>query len=33
VAATAPAQRLAERQLHALRLTMADLDASHPFYK
>jgi 3-carboxy-cis,cis-muconate cycloisomerase len=33
VAATAPAQRLAERQLHALRHTMADLDASHPFYK
>jgi 3-carboxy-cis,cis-muconate cycloisomerase len=33
VAATAPAQRLAERQLHALRHTMADLDAAHPFYK
>jgi 3-carboxy-cis,cis-muconate cycloisomerase len=28
VAAAAPAQRLAERQLHALRRTMADLDAS-----
>jgi 3-carboxy-cis,cis-muconate cycloisomerase len=33
VAATAPAQRLAERQLHTLRHTMADLDAAHPFYK
>ena len=29
-AATAPAQRLAERQLRALRHTMADLDASDP---
>jgi 3-carboxy-cis,cis-muconate cycloisomerase len=33
VAATAPAQRLAERQLHTLRHTMAELDAAHPFYK
>jgi 3-carboxy-cis,cis-muconate cycloisomerase len=33
VAATAPAHRLAERQLHGLRHTMAELDANHPFYK
>jgi len=31
VAALAPARTLAERQLHALRPRIADLDATHPF--
>lgn len=33
VAATAPAQRLAELQLQGLRGSTADLDSVHPFYK
>ncbi|WP_296951323.1 3-carboxy-cis,cis-muconate cycloisomerase [uncultured Massilia sp.] len=33
VAATAPARRLAERQLQALRAAMAALDATHPFHE
>ncbi len=33
VAATAPAQRLAERQLQGLRDSAAELDSAHPFYK
>jgi 3-carboxy-cis,cis-muconate cycloisomerase len=33
VAATGAAQQLARRQLQSLRHTMAELDASHPFYK
>jgi 3-carboxy-cis,cis-muconate cycloisomerase len=33
VAATAPAQRLAERQLQGLRASAAELDSAHPFYK
>jgi 3-carboxy-cis,cis-muconate cycloisomerase len=33
VAATAPAQRLAERQLQGLRSSAAELDSAHPFYK
>lgn len=32
-AATAPAQRLAERQLPGLRNGAAELDSAHPFYK
>jgi 3-carboxy-cis,cis-muconate cycloisomerase len=32
VAATAPARRLAERQLDGLRQAMAELDATHPFH-
>jgi 3-carboxy-cis,cis-muconate cycloisomerase len=32
-AAAEPAQRLAERQLQALRQTMATLDATHPFHE
>ncbi len=33
VAATAPARRLADRQLQALRPAMAALDATHPFHE
>jgi 3-carboxy-cis,cis-muconate cycloisomerase len=33
VAATAPAQRLAERQLQGLRADVAELDSAQPFYK
>jgi 3-carboxy-cis,cis-muconate cycloisomerase len=33
VAATAPAQRLAERQLQGLRAGAAELDSNQPFYK
>jgi 3-carboxy-cis,cis-muconate cycloisomerase len=33
VAAAEPARRLAEGQLHGLRLTMAKLDATHPFHE
>lgn len=33
VAAAAPARRLAEGQLHALRADMAELDANHPFHE
>jgi 3-carboxy-cis,cis-muconate cycloisomerase len=33
VAATAPAQRLAQRQLASLRQQLADLNTTHPFHK
>jgi 3-carboxy-cis,cis-muconate cycloisomerase len=33
VAAAAPARRLAEAQLHGLRLAMDKLDATHPFHE